>query len=141
MALGSTDYIIIGISLAAAVLGMFGGFSGALAFLAGVGAAVAALRFGWDFLAARIETPSVLALAALLCALVVFGIARLIVKKFVKNLLAQPADAIFGALIAAVAGFAAAIAGAYAFEHAFDMPVDSSLLKEVVGLFGGRIDG
>lgn len=136
MALGSSDYIIIGISLAAAVLGMFGGFSGALAFLAGVGSAVAALRFGWDFLASRIQTPWVLALAALLCALVVFGIARLIVKKFVKNLLAQPADAIFGALIAAVAGFAAAIAGAYAFEHVLDMPVDSVLLAEVVGLFG-----
>ena len=114
MALGSSDYIIIGISLAAAVLGMFGGLSGALAFLAGVGSAV----------------------AALLCALVVFGIARLIVKKFVKNLLAQPADAIFGALIAAFAGFAAAIAGAYAFEHVLDMPVDSALLAEVVGLFG-----
>jgi uncharacterized membrane protein required for colicin V production len=136
MALGSSDYIMLGVSLAAAILGMFGGFSGALAFLAGVGAAVAALRFGWDSLACRIETPWVLALAALACALVFFGIARLIVKKTVKNLLAQPADAIFGAMIAAVSGFAIAVAAAYALEHLLGIAVSSSLLTEVLKLVG-----
>lgn len=135
MSLGSSDYIILGVSLAAAILGMFGGFSGALAFLAGVGAAVATLRFGWGYLESRIETPWVLGLAALVCALVAFGIARLIVKKCVKNLLAQPADAIFGVLVAAVAGFALAIAGAFALEKMFEMPVDSAILPQVVGLF------
>ena len=134
MTLGSSDYIILGVSLAAAILGMFGGFSGALAFLAGVGAAVATIRFGWGLLESYIETPWALTLAALVCALVAFGIARLIVKKCVKNLLAQPADAIFGFLTAAVAGFAAALAGAFAFEKLLAMPVDSALLAEAVGL-------
>jgi uncharacterized membrane protein required for colicin V production len=134
MALGSSDYVILGVSLAAAILGMFGGFSGALAFLAGVGAAVATIRYGWNLLEARIEAPWALALAALVCALLVFGIARLIVKKTVKNILAQPADAIFGALIAAVTGFAAALAGAYAMENLLEVPVNSQILSEVLGL-------
>ena len=136
MGLGSSDYVIISMSVASAVLGMFGGFSGALAFLAGVGAAVAALRFGWGFLESNIETPWVLALTALICAIIVFGVARLLVKRFVKNMLAEPADAIFGALTAAVAGFATAIAAAYAFERLLGVSVDSALMKEVVGFVG-----
>ena len=134
MALESSDYVIIGVSLAAAILGIFGGFSGALAFFAGVCAAVGALRFGWDFLAERIVTPWLLAVAALVVSLVAFGIVRLVVKKSVKNLLAQPADAIFGALTAAVAAFAAALAAAYALENLLEIPVDSRLLQEVSAL-------
>lgn len=136
MALGTSDYVILGVSVAAAILGAFGGFSGALAFLAGVGAAVAALRFGWPILDARIQTPWLLAVAALVCALLVFGAVRLVVKKTVNHLLAQPADAIFGFLIAALAGFAAAIAGAYALENLFDVPVQSTLLGEVLAFIG-----
>lgn len=134
MALESSDYVILGVSLAAAILGIFGGFSGALAFFAGVCAAVGALRFGWDFLAERIVTPWLLAVAALVVSLVAFGIVRLVVKKSVKNLLAQPADAIFGALTAAVAAFAATLAAAYALENLLEIPVDSRLLQEVSAL-------
>lgn len=136
MELGTSDYVILGVSLAAAILGMFGGFSGALAFLAGVGAAVASLRFGWPFLDANIATPWLLAIAAIAVALIAFGIARFIVKKTVKNLLAQPADAIFGGLTAAVAGFAAALAGAYAMQNLLGVAVDSTLLGEVLGFVG-----
>ena len=39
MQLATADYIVLGVTLVGAVLGLFGGFSGALAFLAGVGAA------------------------------------------------------------------------------------------------------
>ena len=134
MALESSDYVILGVSLAAAILGIFGGFSGALAFFAGVCAAVGALRFGWDFLAERIVTPWLLVVAALVVSLVAFGIVRLVVKKSVKNLLAQPADAIFGALTAAVAAFAAALAAAYALENLLEIPVDSCFLQEVSAL-------
>lgn len=132
MVLGTSDYVILGASLAAAILGLFGGFSGALAFMAGVGAAVATLRFGWSFLEEWISTPWLLAVAALAAALLAFGIARLIVKKTVKDLLAQPADAIFGALTSAVAGFAAALAAAYALENILGVAVDSALLAEVL---------
>ena len=132
MALESSDYVILGVSLAAAILGIFGGFSGALAFLAGVCAAVGALRFGWDFLAEHIMTPWLLVAAALVVALIAFGVVRLIVKKSVKNLLAQPADAIFGALTAAIAAFAAALAAAYALETVLEIPVGSRLLQEAL---------
>lgn len=136
MTLGTSDYTMLGVSIAAAILGSFGGFSGALAFLAGICAAVLALRFGWPLLDANIKTPWLLAVAALSAALVVFGLARFIVKKTVNHLLAQPADAIFGALTAAVAGFAAALAAAYACENLLDVPVDSVLLRQVLGFIG-----
>ena len=71
-------------------------------------------------------------MAALAAALLAFGIARLIVKKTVKDLLAQPADAIFGALTSAVAGFAAALAAAYGLENILGVAVDSALLGEVL---------
>lgn len=132
MALESSDYVMLGVSLAAAILGIFGGFSGALAFLAGVCAAVGALRFGWDFLAERIMTTWLLVAAALVVALIAFGVVRLIVKKSVKNLLAQPADAIFGALTEAMAAFAAALAAAYALETVLEIPVGSRLLQEAL---------
>ena len=136
MVLGTSDYVILVAALIGAILGMFGGFSGALAFLAGVGAAVAMLRFGWSFLESQIETPWLLAVAALAASLIVFGLSRLVVKKIVKNLLAQPADAIFGALVAAVAGFSAALLGAYALEKILGMVVDSTLLGEILAFFG-----
>lgn len=138
MQLATADYVILGATLAGAIFGLFGGFSGALAFLAGVGAASAAVRFGWDALASRIATPWLLALAALGVALVAFGIARLIVKKTVNKLLAQPADAIFGALIAALAAFGVSIAALYMVQQVGgeEFPVESSILREVLSLVG-----
>ena len=46
--------------------------------------------------------------AVLALGLVVFGLVRLVVRKLVAGLLAQPADAIFGFLTGAVTGFALA---------------------------------
>ena len=138
MTLATADYVILGAALVAGIFGLFGGFSGALAFLAGVGAASAAVRFGWDALASRIETPWLLALAALAVALVAFGIARLIVKKTVHKMLAQPGDAIFGAIVSAVAGFALAVAATYLAKTVGgdDLGVESSILREVLSSVG-----
>jgi len=138
MQLSTADYVILGATLVAALFGLFGGFSGALAFLAGVGAASAAVRFGWGPLESRIETPWLLALAALAVALVAFGVARLIVKKTVHKMLAQPGDAIFGLLVSAVAGFALAVAAVYlaTVVGGEELGVESSILREVLSLVG-----
>lgn len=138
MSLASADYVILGATLAAAIFGLFGGFSGALAFLAGVGAATAAVRFGWDSLAARISVNWLLVLAALAVALVAFGIARLMVKKTVNKLLAQPADAIFGMLVAAAAGFALALGAVYIATQVCgeEMAIESRILSEVLSIAG-----
>ena len=138
MSLATSDYAILAATLVAAVFGLFGGFSGALAFLAGVGAASAAVRFGWGPLESRIETPWLLALAALAVALVAFGVARLIVKKTVHKMLAQPGDAIFGLLVSAVAGFALAVAAVYmaAVVGGEELRVESSILREVLSIVG-----
>ena len=138
MQLATVDYIVLGVTLVGAVLGLFGGFSGGLAFFAGVGAASASVRFGWDALAARISTQWMLALAALAMALVAFGIARLIVKKTVNKLLAQPADAIFGALTAAVAAFGVSVAVLYVVKQVGgeDVQFESVILRDVLSCIG-----
>ena len=134
MHLAVADYVVLVVTLAGAIFGLFGGFSGALAFLAGVGAASASVRFGWDALAARISTQWMLALAALAMALVAFGVARLIVKKTVNRLLAQPADAIFGALTAAVAAFGVSVAVLYLVNQVGgeELQVESVILRDVL---------
>jgi len=138
MALATADYAILGATLVSALFGLFGGFSGALAFLAGVGAASAAVRFGWGTLESRIQTPWLLALAALAVALVAFGVARLIVKKTVHKILAQPGDAIFGLLVSAVAGFSLAVAAVYmaTVVGGDELAIESSILREVLSLVG-----
>ena len=138
MALAIADYVILGATLVTAIFGLFGGFSGALAFLAGVGAATASVRFGWSWLESRIATPWLLGLAALGIALVAFGIARLIVKKTVNRILAQPADAIFGAIVSAVAGFAVSVSAVYFAERVGGdgFAVESSILKEILSIVG-----
>jgi len=138
MSLAAADYVILGATLVAAILGLFGGFSGALAFLAGVGAATAAVRFGWDPLAARIHVNWLLVLATLAVALLAFGIARLIVKKTVNRLLAQPADAIFGMLAASAAGFALALGAVYIATQVGgeEMNIESRILSEVLSIAG-----
>ncbi len=75
-----------------------------------------------------------LALAALAMALVAFGVARLIVKKTVNRLLAQPADAIFGALTAAVAAFGVSVAVLYLVNQVGgeELQVESAILRDVL---------
>ncbi len=108
--LSTTDYVLIASSLAMAIVGAFGGFSGALAFLLGSVAGGAAAKFSWDFACGAIENVPVGALVVVAAAIVAFGIVRAIVRKVVSGMLAQPGDAIFGFVTGAVTGLA--IAGA-----------------------------
>lgn len=109
----TADYVLLGAALALAVLGAFGGFSGALAFLLAAVAGGATGKFSWDFAGSHIENSAGRALAVLAVSLVVFGVVRAIVRKFVSKALAQPADAFFGFLAGAATG--AILAGAAIF--------------------------
>jgi len=110
----TADYVLAAITLAAAIFGLFGGFSGALGFCAGLVAAVVVGKFGYPLLGDYLTTQWAVALATLAAVLLAFGLARALVKRIVKGLLAQPADAIFGGLVSAITGLALALAAMYA---------------------------
>ena len=106
MTLAPPDYVILAIAAGCAATGLFIGVSGALAFLAGTAAAVFAGRFGWPFSANYLESGLARGLAVSVATLFAFWIARALVKRTVKVAVAQPADAIYGAVLAAVSGLA-----------------------------------
>lgn len=133
--LATADYVISAVVLVAAILGVFGGFSGALGFLSGLVAAGGAVRFGYGFFIGYFTSAWAAYLALLAAALLAFGIVRLIVRKIVHGLLAQPADAVFGALTAAVAGGAVALASAYFIRHLGLVEIESALL-DLTAVFG-----
>lgn len=130
------DYAIAAAALIAGIFGLFGGFSGALAFLAGVAGAVLSVHLGRGPLADLVASQGLRLLTLLVLALFAFGLVRLVVKKTVHGLLAQPGDALFGFLTAAVAGGAGALAVAYALNHFGVLTVESALLRLAAGLSG-----
>ena len=100
----AADYAICGITVVMAVLGLFRGFSGTLGFVLGVVAATFAASFGWVYSASFTDVAWQRGAGVLVVTLLVFGVVRLIVKKLVNGLLAQPSDAIFGFLVGAALG-------------------------------------
>ena len=104
------DYAIGGLALVLAVTGIFRGLSGTLAFLLATAAATLSAGFGWDFSRSFSDAAWVRAAGTLVAALLAFGFVRLVVKRLVNGLLAQPADAVFGFLAGALAGAAVAVA-------------------------------
>ena len=111
------DYVLCGITVVMAVLGLFRGFSGTLGFVLGVVAAAFAGSFGWAYSASLTDVLWQRGAGVLVVTLLAFGIVRLIVKKLVNGLLAQPSDAIFGFLTGAALG--ALILAAWAFSGAY----------------------
>ena len=107
------DYAICGITIVMAVLGLFRGFSGTLGFALGAVAAAFAASFGWDYSASFTEVAWQRGAGVLVATLLVFGVVRLIVKKLVNGLLAQPSDAFFGFLVGAALGVLILVAWAY----------------------------
>ena len=107
------DYALCGLTVVMAVLGLFRGFSGTLGFVLAVLAAALTATFGWTLSASFTPVTWQRAAGVLVATLLVFGIVRLIVKKLVNGLLAQPSDAIFGFLIGAVIGAVALFAWAH----------------------------
>lgn len=104
MTLELADYIVLSITAITAVLGLFIGFSGTLAFLSGTLLAAACGYFAWAPSADLIANSWLRALAVGIASLLVFGLVRFVVRKCVHGLVAQPGDAIFGALTSALSG-------------------------------------
>jgi len=125
------DYVIGIATLAAGVLGIFGGFSGALAFGAGLVSAGVGGKFAHRLLVDFFSAEWAVLLATLIVALLAFGLARLVVKRVVKGLLAQPADAIFGSLVAALTGAALSILVIYAANRLLNAGIASVVGERV----------
>ena len=98
------DYVLCALMLTAAVLGLFRGFSGTLAFLVALAAGGIAASFSWRYSLGFSAEMWIRAVATLVVALLAFGLVRIIVKKLVNGLLAQPADAVFGLLVGIASG-------------------------------------
>ncbi len=96
-----------------AVMGLFRGLSGALAFISGAVAAAAVAVFGWPFSAEYLAEPWMRGAATLVATLLAFGLVRLLVKKLVGGLLSQPSDSIFGFFVGALVGILLLVAWAY----------------------------
>lgn len=101
MELLAADYAFLAITAIVAITGIFRGFSGSVAFVVASAAAIAAGVLGWPLTTEVSGEIWVRAIAVLVGALLVFGLTRMIVRKLVNGLLAQPADAIFGFLLGA----------------------------------------
>ena len=98
MQLLPADYAIVAVAAVMAVLGLFRGLSGTVAFAAATAAAVFAASFGWAYSAGLTTVFWQRAGGVLLGALLVFAVVRMVVRKLVNGMLAQPSDAIFGML-------------------------------------------
>lgn len=107
------DWVLLGATLGMAVLGLFRGFSGTLAFLLAVVVSAFTATFGWTYSANFTEVAWMRGAGVLVVALVAFGLVRMVVKKLVNGLLAQPSDAIFGFLIGAAFGVLALVGWTY----------------------------
>lgn len=117
MELLPADYALCGFALTMAILGLFRGLSGTLAFMIAVVAAVLAGIFGWDYSSTLTAVPWMRVAGTLVAVLLVFGIVRVIVKRLVNGLLAQPSDAIFGFLTGAVFWVLIVVAWGYSGIH------------------------
>lgn len=133
----TADYVIFAVAGIFAILGMIGGFSSAAAFSAGTVAGVVSAYVGWGFLADRFSETWSHALASAAIALVAFALARIIVRKVVHNLLAQPADAIFGSLTGAISGFAIAASVATLLVIMNIVPINSTVVDYVRSAYVG----
>ena len=127
MQLLPADYAIGVITVVLAILGLFRGLSGTIAFVFASAAASFVASFGWVWSASLTDVAWQRGGGVLVATLVAFGIVRACVKKLVHGLLAQPSDAIFGMLAGAVLGALVVVAWAWSGLHL----EYSSLAREV----------
>ena len=99
MELLPADYALCALAVVLGVTGLFRGFSGTLAFLLAAVSAAIAGSLAWNLSPAWAEAAWMRAGCALVAALLAFGLVRLVVKRLVNGLLAQPSDALFGCLV------------------------------------------
>lgn len=113
----SLDWVLVGGTAGLAVLGLFLGFAGQVGTVAGFAAAAAAgyflfgaaqqCAYAMGFSAATAMVPAVVVDAVF--ALLVFGLARLLVKRFVQGCLGAFANSLLGAAVGLAAGVVAIV--------------------------------
>lgn len=109
MDLTALDWVLLAIAAFFAVVGLFRGFSGQLGSLVGIVAALVVGYFAFaplrgfvqagNWISGEAAQKSLAAVADFVVALVVFGLLRRIVARFVSFLVPQPMDAIVGAVV------------------------------------------
>jgi len=107
--LTALDWVLLAIAAFFAVVGLFRGFSGQLGSLVGIVAALVVGYFAFaplrefvqagNWISGEAAQKSLAAVADFVVALVVFGLLRRIVARFVSFLVPQPMDAIVGAVV------------------------------------------
>lgn len=132
----TADYVILAAAIVAAVLGLIGGFSGALAFLSASVVGALAGKVAWLQSAGRFEASWSRGLCVLVVSLLVFGLVRWGVKRIVNGLLRQPADAVFGLLVAAASGFALAVLAVHLANLSGAVAIQSEIVTRVTGFLG-----
>ena len=116
-AFSTLDWVLVGGTAGLAVLGLFLGFAGQVGTLAGFAAASAAgyflfgaaqqCAYAMGFSAATATMPAVVVDAVF--ALLAFGFARMLVKRFVKGCLGAFANSLLGAVVGLLTGVAAIV--------------------------------
>lgn len=135
--LAPSDWVVLVAAIVAAAAGLFIGFSGMLAFCAGTLAAAAAVCFGWAPAGAILHSGLARTLAVAVLAIFAFGIVRALVRRTIKLTVAQPGDAVFGAMTAGIAAFVLALGVVYLAQILGILGAEDSLiLSEVLGHVG-----
>lgn len=111
------DYVLGGLTLVMSVTGLFRGLSGTLAFVLATGAAVFAATVGWPYSGSFTDVLWMRAAGTLVGTLLCFGLVRMLTRKFVGGLLAQPSDALFGFALGVLCGVLLLAAWAYSGFH------------------------
>lgn len=111
------DYVVGGLAVAMAVTGLFRGFSGTLGFALAAVAAICTATFAWKFSLDFTAVTWMRAAATLVAALLAFGLVRIVTKRLVNGLLAQPTDAILGFAAGACLGASLLFGWAYSGFH------------------------
>ena len=137
MTLAPPDYLILALAAGGAVTGLFIGFSGALAFLAGTIVSSLVARMGWAVSASYVESTLGRGFAVSLAALVAFWVARALVRRTVRLALAQPGDSIFGVIAAAASGLAVGLGVVWLAQFLGIPGAEGSLLLEKVVAYVG----
>ena len=127
MQLLPADYAICAVAVVMALLGLFRGLSGTLAFAAASATAVFTASFGWAYSASLTDVVWQRAGGVLLATLLAYAVVRMVIKKLVNGMLSQPSDAIFGMLAGVVVAFLLVLAWAWSGVY----PEYSRLVQEV----------
>lgn len=98
-ALQTADWIYLMASAVFVVLGLFRGLSGIFAFVSALVAAGVLSVSLWGRLCATFDVLWSRALAAVVLAVVTFGIVRCIVKLVMRKMISQPSDSIIGVAV------------------------------------------